>query len=129
MELVHFISPKRTEKKRKAGVGNQPATCHSSSRKNPSMTIDYFTSYLLNMLQKKARELPFYFTKHSRNLNCTPYVGIYIKFGARRGGGRGGGLLLPATVNQHPPVHHLLDACYDSVVKDPQLSYHPVSSW
>jgi hypothetical protein len=26
-------------------------------------------------------------------------------------------------VNRHPPVHHPLDACYDSVVDDPQLSY------
>ncbi len=34
-----------------------------------------------------------------------------------------------ATVKQHPPVHHPLDACYDSVVDDPQLSYYPVSSW
>jgi hypothetical protein len=30
---------------------------------------------------------------------------------------------------QHPPVHHPLDASYDSVVDDPQLSYYPVSSW
>jgi hypothetical protein len=35
----------------------------------------------------------------------------------------------PVTVNQHLPVHHPLDACYDSVVDDPQLSYYPVSSW
>jgi len=34
-----------------------------------------------------------------------------------------------ATVNQHPPVHHPLDACYDSVMDDPQLSYYPISSW
>jgi hypothetical protein len=33
-----------------------------------------------------------------------------------------------ATVNQHPPVHHPQDACYDSVVDDPQLSYYSVSS-
>jgi hypothetical protein len=34
-----------------------------------------------------------------------------------------------ATVNQHPPVRHPLDACYDSVVDDPQLSYYPILSW
>jgi len=28
-----------------------------------------------------------------------------------------------------PPVHHPRDACYDSVVDDPQLSYYSVSSW
>jgi len=37
--------------------------------------------------------------------------------------------LLSATMNKHPPVHHPLDACYDTVVDDPQLSYYPVSSW
>jgi hypothetical protein len=37
--------------------------------------------------------------------------------------------LTKATVNQHTPVHHPLDACYDLVVDDPQLSYYPVSSW
>jgi len=31
-----------------------------------------------------------------------------------------------ATVSQHPPVHHPLDACYDSVVDDRQLSYYSV---
>jgi hypothetical protein len=25
-------------------------------------------------------------------------------------------------VNQHPPAHHLLDACYDSIIDEPQLS-------
>jgi hypothetical protein len=39
------------------------------------------------------------------------------------------GMVLWATVNQHPPVHHPLDVCYDSVVDDPQLSYYLVSSW
>jgi hypothetical protein len=40
------------------------------------------------------------------------------------------GMEIRATVNQHPPVHHPPDdACYDSVVDDPQLSYYPVSSW
>jgi hypothetical protein len=34
-----------------------------------------------------------------------------------------------ATVNQHLPVHHPLDACYDSAVDETQLSYYPVSSW
>jgi hypothetical protein len=37
--------------------------------------------------------------------------------------------LLSGTMNKHPPVHHPLDACYDLVVDDPQLSYYPVSSW
>jgi hypothetical protein len=30
--------------------------------------------------------------------------------------------LVTATVNQHPPVHHPLDARYYSVVNEPQLS-------
>jgi hypothetical protein len=29
---------------------------------------------------------------------------------------------ISATVNQHPSVHHPLDACYYSVVDEPQLS-------
>jgi hypothetical protein len=33
------------------------------------------------------------------------------------------------TVNQHPPVHHRLDARFDSVVDDRQLSQYLVSSW
>ncbi len=62
MELVHFISPKR-----KGDLGNQPATCHSSSRKNPSI-IDYFTSCMLKCWKRNHVSSPFYFTKHSRNL-------------------------------------------------------------
>jgi hypothetical protein len=31
-------------------------------------------------------------------------------------------LCSPATVNQYPPVHHPLDACYYSVLDEPQLS-------
>jgi hypothetical protein len=27
-----------------------------------------------------------------------------------------------ATVNQHPPAHHPLDACYYSVMDEPQMS-------
>jgi hypothetical protein len=34
-----------------------------------------------------------------------------------------------ATVNQHPPVHHPLDASYYSVVDEPQLSLYLVSPW
>jgi hypothetical protein len=34
-----------------------------------------------------------------------------------------------ATVNQHPPVHHPLDASYYSVVDEPQLSSNLVSPW
>jgi hypothetical protein len=34
-----------------------------------------------------------------------------------------------ATVNQHPPVHHPLDACYYLVVREPQLSQYLVSPW
>jgi hypothetical protein len=34
-----------------------------------------------------------------------------------------------ATVNQHPPVHHPLDACYYLVVGEPQLSQYLVSPW
>ncbi len=37
--------------------------------------------------------------------------------------------LSAATVNQHPPVHHPLDACYYSVVDEPQLSSNLVSPW
>jgi hypothetical protein len=34
-----------------------------------------------------------------------------------------------ATVNQNLPVHHPLDACYYSVVDEPQLNYYLVSPW
>jgi len=34
-----------------------------------------------------------------------------------------------ATMNQHPLIHHPLDACYDLVGDDPQLSHYRVSSW
>jgi hypothetical protein len=32
-------------------------------------------------------------------------------------------------MNQHPSVHHPLDACYYSVVLEPQLSQYLVSPW
>jgi hypothetical protein len=34
-----------------------------------------------------------------------------------------------ATLNQHPPAHHPLDAPYYSVVDEPQLSLYFVSPW
>jgi hypothetical protein len=34
-----------------------------------------------------------------------------------------------ATVNQHPPAHHPLDACYYSVVDEPQMREYLVSFW
>jgi hypothetical protein len=37
--------------------------------------------------------------------------------------------LTKARVNQHQPVHHPLDASYDSLMDDPHLSYYPISSW
>jgi hypothetical protein len=32
-----------------------------------------------------------------------------------------------ATMTQHPPAHHPLDACYYSVVHEPQVSEYLVS--
>jgi hypothetical protein len=34
-----------------------------------------------------------------------------------------------ATVSQHPTAHHPLDACYYSVVDEPQLHQYMVSPW
>jgi hypothetical protein len=31
-------------------------------------------------------------------------------------------VLVSSKVNQHPPVHHPVDACYDSVMDDPHLN-------
>jgi len=67
-------------------------------------------------------ELAIQITAHKDNKLCQLKQGPNIIFTV-------GALNLMATVNQHPPVHHPLDACYDSVVDDPQLSYYPVSSW
>jgi len=31
-----------------------------------------------------------------------------------------------ATMNQHPPMHHPLDACMIQLMDDPQLNYNPI---
>jgi hypothetical protein len=36
-------------------------------------------------------------------------------------------LIMMARVNQQPPAHHPLEAYYDSVVDEPQLSGHCIS--